>query len=216
MPAISIFRPDVRLAIPGAPNIVIDRMALRMLNDFFTKTDVWTSELSAPMAYTAGTVTYDPTPLVPVGAVPSKILAMRWRPTGEEILFLTSQQLDESFAGWETETDAAPEYYTLEAPAVARLYPIASETVPSAIEMTVSLTVAQSAVSFPDWIYTKFSEELIAGVMARMYAMNQREWTNVRLAAAHNTEYQSAIQAATSAADASFGRPVREVAYGGI
>lgn len=210
------FRTDVRLAVPSVPDVVIDRAAFRAVRDFLTRSKVWTSELVNPMPYTPGARSYDPSPQVPVGSAPVAIHGVRWRPTGEEVEFLTKEQLTESFPGWETETDVAPEYWTLNSPIDVRLYPLASAQVPDAVEMTVTLTMADGYVAFPTWIYTKYGEEILPGVLSRIYSMADQDWTNPQLAGAHAASFEASIKKAYSAADTNFGRPKFEVAYGGI
>jgi hypothetical protein len=208
--------PLIRLNAPGVPNVVLDVVAEVAARDFLTRTEVWTSELVNPMPYSEGATLYDPTPQIPSGTTLVSIQKVRWRPTGEEILFLTGDQLNESFPGWETETDEAPEYYTLNAPTVARLYPIADATVPAAVEMSVSLTIAPGQTTFPDWIFNQYQDALVAGALARLYKMPRREWTDLRLAGVAKQEFDTAVDEARSAAQSSFGHPTYEVIYGGL
>lgn len=208
--------PDVRLNCPGAPDIAIARATRRAVRDFLIRSEVWTSELVNPMPYTQAAAAYDPQSQAPVGTTIASILSVRWRPTGQEILFLTKDQLTESFPGWETETDAAPEFYTLPAPSVARLYPIAEGTVPSAVEMTVALTLDDNQVDIPSWLYFKYDDDLVAGALGILYAMPRQEWTDLKLAGPRALQFEGAVALARSAAAASHGKPTYEVSYGGI
>jgi hypothetical protein len=225
-----VFRPELKLAAAGVPDILCDRIAWRTVNDFLQRTEAWRVELTAPLDYVAGATNYDPAPQLPAGASASRIVSVRWRPASastqsytpwgaagqfKTLPFFTREKLTAQFPGWETDTDIRPWRYTAETSGSARLHPIASATVTGAIEMTVACTVGMAS-TFPDWMYIQYLEELLPGMLGRLYSMPKRDWTDPKLAAANLAMYEKAIIEATSSNEKDFGRPNLEVAYGGI
>lgn len=216
MALLTSLKPDIRLNTPSAPDVVIERACWRTAKDFLIDTELWKVELTSPMDYTLGATSYDPASRLPTGTEAVTIVSMRWRPTGGPINFMTRRQLDDQVEKWETKTSTTPTAYTLPVPNVARLYPIASATTASAVEMTVSLTITDNYASIPDWLFSKYRDVLIDGVCAMLYLMPQREWSNPNLGAQIYQRYVAGRSEAKAQGDAGFNSPAYQTTYGGI
>jgi hypothetical protein len=213
---VSVFRPHIRLMADNAPDSLCDLVAWRALNEFFQSTELWKVSLAKPLDFVVGLTSYDPTSVLPTGTNAARICKLRWRPTGEDIRFLTRDQLDESFPGWELEDDLAPEYYTNLTHGTVRLYPFAAGLVPAAIEMTVAVTISTPTSQFPAEFFTSYIEDVLPGMYAKLQEMPNKKWSSPRDALANSAKFMAAIAKGKSKAEADFGRPEYQTSYGGI
>lgn len=55
------------------------------------------------------------------------------------------------------------------------------------------LMPARDSVSFPDWIFDRYEDEIIQGVKAYCLKMENRPWTDLNLAAVRMKEFRSGI-----------------------
>lgn len=215
MASIIDFRRDVHLYIAQVPDVVIDRTAYRVLNDFLTRSEVYRSEVT-PQDYTMAVATLDLSAAVPANTQLVKIVSARWLPTDERIPFATKQQLDVYRSGWETDTGTKPEYWTLDNPATLRFYPIATATVTAAVGASIALTIPEGTATIPSWIYNRYAEWLLPGVYSRLFLMPQREWSDPALGASFSQMYEENVKKAMVEGTADQGRPMRATSYGGI
>lgn len=218
MANITDFRTDVRIYVPAAPDLAIDRAARRALHEFLRRSEVYRSEIvNGPLDYTLSATSLSLAAAVPSGTQLVRPRTLRWViGDGRIIPFKTKAQLDELLPDWETETAAEPQYWTMDATDTVRLVPIASATTASAISATVSLSLLDSSTTVPDWIYYRYRETILPGIYSLLYAMPQREWSDPRLAANYGAMFEFNIVKASSDASAEQGRPTRTVKYGGI
>jgi hypothetical protein len=216
MALLTSLRTDIRLNASAVPDVLIDRVLWRAARDFLTRTELWTSELSASMAYTAAAVSYDPTSLIPANTELVRIQSIRWLPDPYTLLFRTKEQLTANTPDWETAINTVPYLWTMMVPNVARLYPIASATVAAALSMTVSLTIPDAYTQIPDTIYRRHRDDILNGAQAILFQMPKKEWTDPRFAGNCGMLYEAAVAKAIAEASASFGRPTYQTAYGGI
>lgn len=219
MASIIDFRRDVHLYIAQVPDVVIDRTAYRVLNDFLVRSEVYRTEIT-PVAYEAASETYDLTTSAPADTQLVKVVSIRYTPPGgpdERLPFATKQQLDVVHPDWMTATGTKPIYWTLENPYEVRLYPIGPVTpVAGAVAGTIALTIPENVQTIPDWLYNRYSEWILPGIYSRLFLMPQREWSDAALGASFAQLYEEKIKMGKTESDADQGRPMRATSYGGL
>lgn len=156
----------LRVRIPGAIDGNLKVELFDAVDDFLAQTNVWRDEIEIPV--TSGVTDYELTP-TGLGAI---IRLMHVEDANEFIVPATM-----------------PEIGTL------RLVNEPSEA--ATYTATVALTSSDPVNSdgfpvIPDWIWDKYSTDIVDGVMARMFAQIAKPYSNERMAVFHYRRFEDA------------------------
>lgn len=70
----------------------------------------------------------------------------------------------------------------------------------------VSLSVTQDSVGCPKFIYDRYYDGILSGVLANLQAMPGKAWTDPNMVAYHRSIFEDAVTRASSDIDSSFNR----------
>ena len=186
---LSGFFPYVAPEVLGCPEPVIARMVLQAASDFCIRTQSWT-ELQDPIALVAGTRDYDVP--VPVGAYLASIREV-WVGT-RQIHPVTLP----SVGGFNSGTMGDPTGYNMSTGnGVISVFPTPEViTSDSVLYVRGAYAPTLTATTLPDYLLTKYQEEIVAGTLARLMAMPMASWSNPPAAKHYRGIFISGVQTA--------------------
>jgi|26BtaG_2_1085354.scaffolds.fasta_scaffold00376_10 hypothetical protein len=76
--------------------------------------------------------------------------------------------------------------------------------------MQVSLSVTQSSLECPMFIFDRYYEAILAGTMASLQAMPGKDWSNPNMVEYHSTIYDQAVKDARTNLDNSFNKTKKD------
>lgn len=161
---------NVRARCPGAVDAALKQEMFAALDQFFKDSNVWQEEID--FAVTAGTQKYELTP-EGVGAI-HRLVEVK-NGTGTPVLA------------------------TMEVPGTLLLdtKPSQNGTYTAMVTLVViDPTNSNDYPQFPDWILLRYQNELIDGVLSRMFSQAAKPYSNERLAVLHHRKFIDAIATA--------------------
>lgn len=220
MTAISEYRPDMGIELPGCPNPVMDGALVRAIRSFLIGSETWT-HLSPTLVDFDGAV-IDITTLTPPTDIPAdseafKIKRLQRVSDGCDISFKTEQQMqDDVDIDWRATTGTGPTYFVNDSPTSSTVYPIPSTAVLAEIRAWYVLTLNSAATTFPDFLDQHYREPILNGAIANAMKIPGKDWTNLQQSAAYTGAFNLGVVLAKSKGQASYGQPRRSMGYGGI
>lgn len=212
---------QVRTELPGVPEPLMFFNYAEAVREFCKRSLAWQYSLASPLdladdtawpTVTAGTH-------IPTGTYVVQPLRLKWD-DGTIITFRTRDQLDCEDGDWEQLTGSRPKNWTITEPGQYRVYPLLSTATTAQLYMRVALaptvSVAAARTSMPEEIVNEWSTVWAHGALSKLMKIPGKDWTNVRLAAAYGDQFDEEIKDAKSRAAADYGRPYRQVTYGGL
>jgi hypothetical protein len=239
---------DIRLVCPGMPEPWQYRFLTRSLQVFLSDTEVWQEWTQYAWDFTAASgglyeipnAKYNPTgPVDPYPFVrASRVLRVKWMPTGENIAKVTADELDRCEQDWMTQRSKEPRAW---APAPSafgehggyrvRLYPHPADVVDdtaAALRFLVAHTVTETETpddvlaletavggNVADWLFRRYRETVVAGTLARALAVPGVDWSNPQLAMQYGAAFTFGVDRARSETQAGQTTSHVVVAYGG-
>ena len=222
--ALSTLAPALRIELPGIPEPVLKDAIVRVVRQFFWKSEAWkytsdngkdwTSGATAVPALTPGTD-------IPTGTIVKRIDTIKYDAGGDswddEIPFSTRDELDRANADWETETGSSPSSWTIGNDGAARIIPKPTATVTTGLLLRAIIAPSGTVdTTIPDFLFYENEETFKSGVFAQLMKQPGKDWTNLEMVAFYATAFTVGIKSAKSRAEASFGQPKGLVAYGGL
>lgn len=167
---------NARTNLPGALDTAITQSVFNVLNDFFTRSNIWWEDITFPVDTTM--VKYSTTCITPTqGGAIVRLLGV--------------------FVG----TPDTPRDMGMPQPGTLTFYndlPSQAETWTARCVLTVTDPVPSggSLAGFPqapDWVLTRYNRGLTAGVTAEMMAQVGKPYSNLKMAALHAGKFAATI-----------------------
>lgn len=250
MRLITDLMPDVRIAVPGAPDFVALYCLNRACSEFLDRSEAWRQWIESPR---------------PLGDIEDGLVSwpnhldddeIQWarikrvdmlryfveadieNEDGEEICFMTEQQLQRRDWHWRDREGSRPLYYTRndELPVgegeisqhTIRLYPLPfSDAIGEVRARVVVVTdvatgtgmlsnVDGQIAQLPDRIFYAWRYGIVCGALAQLYMIPGKDWSNAAMAAPHMANFENTIALAKSRGDLDYNNAELLVQYGGL
>lgn len=221
MADLSDLYPSLRIELPGVIEPLLEDEVVKAVQDFLIRSGVW--KHTCPDLLPWETVRTFPVLTegtdIPTNTRVTRLDEVKFASDGtslKKVKFATREQLDDIYSNWEVKTGSTPLRWTSDGPGAWRIVPIAVADVADSIKIRVVLSITNAATEIPDFIFYEFEESLKYGALSRLMKIPGKDWTDLKAAAAYASMFESKIIVAASRAQAEFGHPRREVAYGGI
>lgn len=164
----SHFYPEVAVAVPGCPNVVIDNALRNAAIELLGHAKCYRVDLT-----TIVTVIDQPTYPLVYDAETEIAAVLDLRSDARTITEKTAAYLRETFGMWEDDT-GEPVHYFLSDPNTLRPYPIADDAYN--LYPTVALIPSRSATGLEQVFADQYREELAAGALARLLNVPNTPW----------------------------------------
>lgn len=204
-------RPFIAIEVPGCPDPILDSAAKLTVRDFLRRSEAWRE-----------TITVDWETVLDLGLTPIASVLRLWdRLLQKEIPFQAPEQIRDHGNAWAT-PGPNPIAWTMDSANVPRVVPAPTGIDPGRtadrIDVYLVRNVAAADTEFPtipDAIWDRYEDALRLGTLARLMRIPGRDWTDPQRAGAYGVAYENAVADAKVRAAAGFGRPSRQVRYGG-
>lgn len=225
MAAISTILKDCRLELPGIAEPVLAAKLYQVIRQFYWESEAikytydngldWTISATAAPSPVAGTD-------IPSKYVVKRVDTIHYDAGGDswdrEVPFLTRDQLDRVNADWNVEEGTSPSAWTTENAGIARIIPIPTATVTTAllIRSVIAPVFTVTSDTLSDFLYYEHEAALKSGILSQLMAQAGKDWTNLEQSEVYRLAYGAGIAKAKSRSEADFGQPKGVMAYGGI
>lgn len=208
---------QVRAELPGIPLPLLQLNYAEAVREHIARSLAWQFNITDDLNLNANTAwpTVTPGTHIPDDTYVVQPLVVKWR-DGGIIPFKTRDQLDRINDNWEAETATEPDFWTIEGVGEFRVVPLLSENQTAAIRLRVAIAPLASATEIEDPLVNEYQGAWKNGALARLLKIPGKDWTNLQLAAVYRADFEKDITDAKSRAAADYGRPHRQVAYGGL
>lgn len=185
-------RQAAMLRLTGATPDAVDLESRWVISDFLARARVWRRTIALTPsagveAYTLGITDYE-----------SVALLLGASYNGRELL-LTSKPLV-------AVQDGLPTAVMLADDRTARVYPVPTADVTEVVEVEAVLTLLPMAEAAPPAVVRPYHEVVLHGVLARMYRIPDKPYTNQRLAPEHQWYYDRGVYDVRRMVDGGRGR----------
>jgi len=222
--ALSALSPMLRIELPGIPQPVLDATIVRVVRQFFWKSEAWKYTSDNGKDWVAGAAaipTLTPGTDIPTGTIVKRIDTAKYDADGaawdDEIPFKTRDELDRENPDWETETGSSPSSWTIDNDGEARVIPKTLATVTTGLLLRAIIVPSDSVTTtIPNFLFFDNEEAFKAGVLAQLLKLPGKDWTDPRKAQTQEAAFALGIVSAKSRAEAGFGQPKDQMAYGGL
>lgn len=212
---------QVRAETPGIPAPLIAAHYVQSVREHLSRSLAWRYSCPNLLDISAG---IDWPTLVSGTDIPASTyvvqpVSVKWE-DGTILDFKTRDQLDSIYGEWETRTASVPVYWTILSPGNWRIVPLTAADETESLRLRVALAPSINADSassqIDEYLANEFQEAWAHGALARLLKIPGKDWTDVNAAQAHQNWYEDNIRDAKSRASAEYGRPSRQVVYGGL
>ena len=203
--ALTAWYDEVLPNVPGCGQPMARHAIRNAAIDFCTRTFAWRVDHD-PLAAQANEPEYPFEPPSKTRVV--KVMAAWF--DGKEIFPKSPDQLNRLYANWRTQT-GTPLYFTQRLPDVLRLVPYPNTSLQNAIAFEVALRPSGDATDIESSIFDEFSEDIKHGVLARLFAMKSKPWSDAERAKFHLDAFDQAIGVAKVRADKGYTRSRKRV-----
>jgi hypothetical protein len=197
---ISYVQQLVAQTVNGAPDTLITTHLLRVLNDFYTRSTGWRAVVG-PYQVMTGIQEVDLNP-VDQNTRLQFVLGAYMYPingSGSPTPIYPTTRLPIGA------TPALPSRYFMQMPDQMLLYPVPDQTYGNVLYAYAALVPTTLAATLPDISYTHHVDGLIDGVLARLYQIPKRPWSDKELAMMKMKSYRQAILMARDFANRGYG-----------
>jgi len=185
MALIADLQPFILPEVQEASLPLIDSMARRKLRDFCSRTKVWKSSIT-PLNTVANTQSYTMTP--PAESEIVRIETVRYN--GMILDPTTEEELDDEYHNWTAMTGDPKRYFTRDGITLS-LFPLPSAI--GQITARVTLKPAAATLQYPDMLYSKYLDAIVAGIKADLMLMPNVAWHNASVGAVYESAYEASI-----------------------
>lgn len=207
--------PDIQVEIPEIPSFVAQRSLIRAMREFCEETRAWR------ISFNASTLADDPLlPLIsyfPDFTELVDVITIKNVDGGEPVEPRTYAWFDKNLSDWRSDSAIDANYYVLEDNNTIRLVPYPTETIVNKYYVRAAIKPLLTTTTLDDRMVNKYSETLIHGALAKLYAIPRKPWTDLQLASIHDAQFRVKFgQARTEAAEEFQTGVPRKVKYGGV
>lgn len=212
---------QVRSELPGVPLPLLYMNYAEAVRQFCVDSKAWqyscpnALDLDADEAFPDITVGTD----IPASTYIVEPVRIKWS-SGKYITFKTRDQLDSIAGDWEQRTASIPDHWTITEPGQFRLYPLLSTAETEAVYLRVAIApivaINGSRNNMPEALANEWAQAWAYGALSRLMKIPGKDWTNISLASSYGDLFEDCIVKAKSRAAADYGRPNRQVVYGGL
>lgn len=223
--AIETMLPEIRVELPGIPVPILNAALYRVIRQFFWESEAWKYTYDNGLDWTLNQLALEspvPGTDIPAKCVVKRVDTILYDADGtdwdSEIPFRTRDELDRSNPDWYTDTGSSPSAWTHGNDGAALIIPQTTATVTTALLVRAVIAPIFTLVSdtLPDFLYYEFEETIKAGVLAQLMKQPGKDWSDPQMAQFYGLAHTAGVKKATSRAQADFGQPKDEMAYGGI
>lgn len=198
---------SARRYLPAVPDITIENMAHRTYRKFCRESEVWQVPFDE-VTYSAGTRYFDASLLLPRHAMLYRILWMSV--DGKPLEKMRSREVMLR----EVADRGRPSAFVEFPSADLQIFPPPKQDV--VITGAGVLQPKSSTNTVEDFIVDRYEPGLVAGLVADILTMPQREWHDMRTAQAFLREYAATVQEARDWGSSDDGQVEYTMSYGGI
>jgi len=225
--AISTLLPDARIELPGIPEPVLTGALYRVTRKFFWESEAWRYTSDNGLDWTLNQLALN-LPVagtdMPVNTVIKRVDDVKYSSTGAGdgyttiVPFQTRDELDRWDANWRHATGSSPNAWTNDADGLALITPQVETTVTLAFLVRVIIAPVFTATTdtLPEVLYYENEEAIRSGILHELMKQPGKDWTNADMSIFYKAIYDDGVKMAKSRANASYGQPKGEMAYGGI
>lgn len=187
-------RQTVMLRLPGATPEIVDFEARWLISEFLSETRLWRETFSVGL--TAGVVDY----AIPIDDKTAVTVLMKARIGTTHLAFGGIPAIPNP-----ARTGRPTRAMMLDDRTV-RVHPIpTTDDIALPLDVNVALTLLVTVDAVPPDVMRPYHHYLLDGLLARMYAMPDKPWTNTRMAEPHLRRFQSGKSFVRRELDASRG-----------
>ena len=187
--ALSSFYNDIRIDVPGCPDLLILRALNRALRDFCKRVPVLRKTLSIWLIKDRPCYELDVPANTKLGYIISVVNS-----DGVPIDAVNETELTKLSTGWRTLVGPDTKGYLMPELGEFRAYPIPEASKANALSVVFSLIPTKQAVDFEEELADRYEQLLIDGALSWLFLRPNQKWLNPSLAAVHNTKYEKSIQ----------------------
>lgn len=161
--------------VPGATDVLLTQQLRLAAIEFCSETNIYTSSIQ-PVTLISGQQQYTLTPIETTTEIIRPVLL--W--VGSRLLApVAARELNAVTVI--LNSSGEPAYYTFNTPNVVSLFPTPGSFVSDQLNGRVVVTPAMTATTIPDWMALRFMDALLAGAKARLFAMQNKPWSQFEL-----------------------------------
>ena len=189
----SAFLSRVLPEVPGCPDVLAEQAIMDAAIEMFDRTDIWVV-FSDPARLSNLEDTYDPDSVTGarIGRIKSVWCGAR------QLRFKTTRGLAEVLPDWQTARSSEPTYYTSTDGKTVRVHPMpfsvngASITIHASYVPTDSMS-GNASPTIPDDLGVRYRDTIVAGAKARLMVLEDRKWSNPRVAAFNLDKFENSV-----------------------
>lgn len=198
------FLPWVAMEVEKCPPNVMRDAVRRTVIDLCQYALLW-REVEPSYSTIPGSQSYDFITGTRFGLVHKVLSAQIGESRNADLEPKTMEELDEIHPGWQSgKVTGSPSYITQVDPESFMLVPTPVAATP--FTLTVALQPKASAATCPSFFLADYHDTIVTGAKARLFAVQNKSWSNPQLAAAYQLMYEAGRNVAKSRAGRSFGR----------
>lgn len=223
--AIETMLPELRVELPGIPVPILNAALYRVIRQFFWESEAWKYTYDNGLDWTLTQLAIE-SPVagtdIPAKCVVKRVDTVSYDADGTAwdsiVPFRTRDELDRLNPDWYTEVGSSPTAWTHGNDGAALVIPQVAATVTTAFLIRSVVAPIFTAISdtLPDFLYYEFEETIKAGVLAQLMKQPDKDWSDIPMAQFYGNAYAAGMVKAKSRAQADFGQPKDEMAYGGL
>lgn len=211
--------PFVLPEVPGVPEPMLDHYIRQTAINFLEESQVWTADVTA-IDLVANTGTYSlVSPAQTVTASPlltevPDVAMVKWAwVDGVQIFPASQEELGALVEYWADKTASVVSNYTQLTQDTITLYPTPNYASTGGLKIKIAIRPSLTATGIPDWIGTKYIQELSVGAKAALMGMIGKPWTSPDGEAKYSAMYASMLTKATVEGNRSFTRTTSTVRF---
>lgn len=183
MISLDVFLPKIHQSAPGIADPTAYEWIREAAIEFCERTRTWRDYDDYPV------YRRDAAPIkTPAGSVIHEIEEVRFN--GEWLEPASASDLDKWHSGWRMgRATGRPGYFTQLEPDTIAIAPIAA----GRVHAWLILKPSPDAMELPDFIGSQHRQVIADGALARILALPNQPYSNLQLAAVHDTSFQSAL-----------------------
>lgn len=201
--------PGVLAHAPSAPDVLVSRLLVEAAREFCEETRYWTDDTITADAVVSGSI-YAPT--LPTDSVVVDVKGVDF--SGDPLSPSTPAKAARDHGKlWRTLAGTPADYMRSAANGV-RVVPATASAATAALRFTLELKPSIGATTLDDTFADPYSETLVNGALARLFAIANKPWSSVSKADRYLTLFYSKFSEASSKAENNRTRNVpRKVKY---
>lgn len=201
--------PEFSPFLAGCPNLTIERAARKVSIDLCQRGKVWRVELP-DITLVPTTHAYVPTSPVAYAEYCDFLTGTTLIGTeSRDLKWKTYDTIHRMFPAWPNNTPGTPLYATMRTPGSILLAPVPDTA--GTMSLFACLRPTRTADSWDSDMYAEFHRAIFHGVLFELLAMNERSWSNPKLADAHGKEWTYLLNEATARAESGYNAGVLQV-----